>query len=305
MIRPLPPALQEIAEKELNEKPDRIEADILALRGWLAKQPHLQAVKPSDQLLIAFLRGNKHSLERSKEKLDMFYTLRSVVPEIYNHRNPFDPALQEFLKLGILLPIRREGFGTIVLTRFALFDPSQHKLVDFIKLVFMTMEILMLEDDSYLICGEHALTDMDGVGIGIFLQWTPALAKKTVLSVEKSLPLRLKDNYILVPQASSAFEAAFNLVKTLLSEKLKKRIHIITKKEVVCDVLAKKNVTSRLRWPSLKEISASWKDKVESYKDWFLQQAEERSDESRRPGVPKTSSTLFGVEGSFRKLQVD
>lgn len=48
MIRPLPPALQEIAERELNEKPNRIESDILALREWLAKQPHLQTVNPCE-----------------------------------------------------------------------------------------------------------------------------------------------------------------------------------------------------------------------------------------------------------------
>lgn len=68
---------------------------------------------------------------------------------------------------------------------------------------------------------------MDGCGVSSFLQLTPALAKKTILSIEKSLPLRLKDNYMLVPQASSAFETAFNLVKSLLSEKLTKRVSLL------------------------------------------------------------------------------
>lgn len=48
-----------------------------------------------------------------------------------------------------------------------------------------------------------------------------------------------------------------------------------------------------------------WKKKVESYKDWFLEDARYYSDESKRPGKPKTTSEVFGIEGSFRKLNVD
>lgn len=44
---------------------------------------------------------------------------------------------------------------------------------------------------------------------------------------------------------------------------------------------------------------------MESYRDWFVQEETARSDESKRPEKPKTSSDLFGVEGSFRKLEVD
>lgn len=49
-----------------------------------------------------------------------------------------------------------------------------------------------------------------------------------------------------------------------------------------------------------------WKAKVESYRNWFLEQEEARSDESKRSdGTAKNSSVLFGIEGSFRKLEVD
>jgi hypothetical protein len=45
--------------------------------------------------------------------------------------------------------------------------------------------------------------------------------------------------------------------------------------------------------------------KLESYKDWFIEQEKLKSDESRRIGKAVTSSDLFGFEGSFRKLNVD
>jgi hypothetical protein len=52
------------------------------------------------QWLITFLRGCKFSLERTKEKLDMFYTFRSAVPEFFKNRDPLRPELREIIKSG-------------------------------------------------------------------------------------------------------------------------------------------------------------------------------------------------------------
>lgn len=56
---------------------------------------------------------------------------------------------------------------------------------------------------------------------------------------------------------------------------------------------------------SVKEIADYWKQKVESYRSWFKEDENYYSIESKRPGKPKTSDAVFGVEGSFRKLDVD
>lgn len=53
-----------------------------------------------DQFLVAFLRGCKHSLERTKEKLDTYYTIRTAIPEFFNNRNPLDQKLQDIMSHG-------------------------------------------------------------------------------------------------------------------------------------------------------------------------------------------------------------
>jgi hypothetical protein len=44
----------------------------------------------------------------------------------------------------------------------------------------------------------------------------------------------------------------------------------------------------------------------EQYVEWLKAEEAFRADESRRaPGSGKSSSQLFGMEGSFRKLSID
>jgi len=44
---------------------------------------------------------------------------------------------------------------------------------------------------------------------------------------------------------------------------------------------------------------------VEDSRDFLLEREKMKSDEPKRPGRPKTSQDLFGMEGSFRQLNID
>lgn len=82
-IKPLPEKLQIVAETELGEVEDRIPKDLVTLRTWIEKQPHLNA-RLDAQFLIQFLRGCKYNFDKAKEKLDLFFVLKSKFPAFSN-----------------------------------------------------------------------------------------------------------------------------------------------------------------------------------------------------------------------------
>ncbi|XP_013200522.1 alpha-tocopherol transfer protein-like [Amyelois transitella] len=308
-VRPLSPALLKKAQKEINENPKRVESDIAALKEWLSKQPHLHLVQPTDQWLLAFLRGSKFSLERSKEKLDMYFTLKGLVPEFFGNRDPLEDRIQNMLRLGVFLPLKHcegEDSCRTCIVRVGILNPSQYHLADMLKVAFMITEILMLEDDNFTVSGEQVIVDMKHVGVGTLSQWTPALAKKVISCFEKALPVRMRSNHIL--NTPTGFEAAYTIFKAFLGEKLKKRIYVHNQDfEAMHKIIPKSVLPVEYGGEdgSLQELIDYWKVKVENYRDWFIKEEKAITDESKRPGKPKTSSELFGVEGSFRKLEVD
>lgn len=114
-LRLLTPELAKIAAEKYNEVPERIESDLKALKEWIKKTPHLKA-RTDDQFLVSYLRGCKHSLEKTKQRIDAFYTIKMGLPEILNNRDPIEiKKILEILNMGVCLPLKSvKEFGPVV-----------------------------------------------------------------------------------------------------------------------------------------------------------------------------------------------
>lgn len=98
-IIPLTSDLQQLAIDELGEVPSRIADDLEALKLWIQAEPHIRA-RTDDQFLIQFLRGCKYSLERAKEKIDLFYSLKSKYPSMFGPTDVDDKKFRSVNNLG-------------------------------------------------------------------------------------------------------------------------------------------------------------------------------------------------------------
>lgn len=56
--------------------------------------------KTDDQFLISFLRGCKYDMNLTKQKIDLFFTMRTMMPEITENRELRYGVTSEVIKLG-------------------------------------------------------------------------------------------------------------------------------------------------------------------------------------------------------------
>ncbi|XP_059490533.1 alpha-tocopherol transfer protein-like [Neocloeon triangulifer] len=306
-IRPLPPDLLEYAKKKLHEVPKRREADVQAIREWFKKQAHINA-DPDDQLIISFLRGCKFSLEKTKEKFDMYYTMKTMVPELFKNRDlTKDTLLKETLDLGFFFPTGIDDEGRKVY--FCIGgkdDPAKHLTLQVIKVNFMMMDYFIMNDDVSVVKGVVIVNDMSAMKLGHATQFMPSLMKKVSVCSEEGYPFRPQAMHVI--NIPSFMETLLKLFQSFNKEKMNRRMHAHGKDlESLFKAVPKRTLPMDFGGdaPSSDKLAKEFSAKILDFNDWYVADEKNGVDEKKRVGRSRTKEDLFGMEGSFRQLTLD
>lgn len=102
--------------KMFNKSKEEVEKDVNIILEWFKTQPHLPEIMSNFLMLFIFLSLsfyffldkakianflllNKFSIEKTKQKIDNYYTIRSKIPDVYDDCNPKLPHMQRFPEL--------------------------------------------------------------------------------------------------------------------------------------------------------------------------------------------------------------
>jgi hypothetical protein len=164
-------------------------------------------------------------LERAKQKYDLFYTLKTHVPELLKNRDPTNEKVLAAIRQGIgfFLPNVESPDGPrYFITRLGCYDPSEFCVEDMNKTITMIIELMLRDDDNFAIAGAIYIFDFTGVSLSLLIQFSPVLLKKMFLVLQDSMPIRQKAiHFVNMPSIAMKL---FNMFKSLLNEKSKKRV---------------------------------------------------------------------------------
>jgi hypothetical protein len=304
-VRKLSDELQKIACEELNEIPDRIESDIANLREWIKQHPHLES-REDDQFLISFLRGCKFSLEKAKKKIALYYTARTNTPEFFTDRDPTDRFTQEIINLGLIMPLpvdESKSDPRIILTRLGGCDFSKYSFIDVMKVTYFYSDMAMLHSDVTIVSGNINIVDLRGCGISLVTQITPSLIKK-LSSLLEPFPVRIKAIHLVHPPRG--ISTAYNMFLSVCHEKLRNRVYMHDNFDDLHKIIDKKFLPVEYGGTNstLPEIIKNWREFLLDNRQWFLDDVNYRM-KNQQEHSSTIDNKMFGIEGSFRSLNID
>lgn len=288
--------------KKWNKSREDVQKDIKIIKDWIKTQQHLPEV-PNDNMIEFILTNCKFSIEKTKKNVDMYYTIRTLMPNVFEKGNPQLPENQAIFDsiCQVALPKLTDSLHRIIVLKFkedkkGLFDPYKMLLYG-----ANFSEIRMHED---LVMGDIFLIDCEYFKMNHIIKFTPTFLKASLFAMENVWSHRLKEIHLI--NYPPYMDKMMTVAKGILKKKLYDRIYLHPNLENVYKVFPKELLPSDYGGDgkSLEEMAALWKLKFEEYENRFNLLDKLRVQENLRP-VPLENDEVLGYYGNFKKLDVD
>ncbi|XP_014288673.1 alpha-tocopherol transfer protein [Halyomorpha halys] len=274
--------------------------DIQALRTWLEKQPHLPPV--SDEQLLVFLAACNFSLELSKKTIDINYTLRTKNPRMWKDRELDNPILNDIrdkIQIGVLP--HKKGHPAIFMYKVLPMDASLYDVELILRIAYMVQDLSQLLEgpnpEGYIF-----IIDMANVTLGHILRNPLTLFATALKYAQEGSCCTIRGFHFM--NSGPVLETFLNMLKPFINADVWKLIKAHEKttgldKHLDLDEIPKDYHGTG---PSIEELCKNYYNMIREYRPWFIYEETLRVDESKRPPDNKTAD---GLQGSFRKLDLD
>ncbi|XP_017887877.1 alpha-tocopherol transfer protein-like [Ceratina calcarata] len=319
----LPEDTQKLAKEELREDKNTRDQALQQIRNWIKLNPRIQNCRLDARFLLRFLRCKKFNVPMAEEAIERYLLLRQVYHPAFNHLDLTEPTMEELMSLGYLFaaPGRDAKGRRVIIARPGVFDPHKYTNADMCRIHAITYEALM-EDEESQVRGFVHFADGAGVSFPHLTLFTPKEAVRIVKNGERTIPMRHKEVNAINTHPSLKFALDFGM--SLISDKIKKRVKIYTSLE---DAINHKMDTSLLPKEyggtiPMKEMIDLWRkelqelqptllshDKMRVRLDMYSEKAREGAVSALKQGFGCSdigqNDSMYGLTGSFRKLEVD
>ncbi|KAB0791327.1 hypothetical protein PPYR_03127 [Photinus pyralis] len=288
--------LQYAKHKDLHKE------DVEYLKSWMGKQPHLPQI--SDLEVILLLSSCDCKVEMAKTTIENHFTLRGMIPEIFGPRDPETWRLA--LDVATVLPLPKltpEGYQ-IFYCKINNPDPSKYVFTDAIKYLETIFKLTILQKGT--LDGMIGVVDMEGYSLAHLAKVNLMVLKRLIVFVQEALPMKLAAAHFI--NAGTRLDKIFALMKPIMKKEIIEMIHIHSDyqktlyKSLPLDCMPKDYGGSL---GSVQEMRAATVEMVLNNMDFIADEERKVADESKRPHPVTKFNELFGIEGTFKKLEID
>ncbi|KAJ3663847.1 hypothetical protein Zmor_008068 [Zophobas morio] len=290
------PIIRDIDEIYAKDKRIKRE-DVRILKEWLQKQEHLPQM--TETQIIIFLHTCFYSIEQAKANIESFWTKRTL------YYYCFKPLDKEELRtnssvafIGVLPKPTPQGYN-ILLSKLIDVTPEKFDFTKLTRMVDMVAALYLNERGP--LDGVVIVYDAKGCTFGHLTRINLDVMKHSTEIIRESIPVRIKQIHLI--NAFSLVDKLMGLLKPFLTNELYSLINVHSSLSTFykyvpqeclpeeyggdlpsCQILQKDNLNHMLSSYPFYE----WHDSL-------------LVDESKR----LEKSTSFGIDGTFKTLEID
>ncbi|XP_037954883.1 alpha-tocopherol transfer protein-like [Teleopsis dalmanni] len=289
---------------QYNNFPDIQRSEVKKFVEWIRAQPHMQNLSEAEAL--HFFHACHYSMENAKQVIDTNLTVRTHCEEFFSNLDIERPELKRAMNTVDVFPLPKstpEGYKIFV---GKLNDPnaSNFNYADCMKLYCMVYDLWMYEDG--IKPGHIIVLDLKNCSLGHLARIGILQMKKFLFYLQEAAAIRLIGFHFIniVP----FMDKLLALMNPFMKKELKNVLYLHNNMEdffnyVPQNILPEDYGGNEAACDVLRD---NYYQKLRDYRlDMMEFEKRHQINEKLRPGKPKTSSDLFGIEGNFKKLEID
>ncbi|KAJ3626957.1 hypothetical protein Zmor_004093 [Zophobas morio] len=277
--------------------------DVRKVKEWIKKQPHFPEVM-ADNKIKNFIILNKGNVERSKEKIENYYNVRSRLPEIFDNIHPKLPYMEKVKESVFFVPLpklTKEHYRVFFYKIRDVYLAESIEMVHFLRLLWNIQQIRLIEDVTY---GDMFVFDGKNTTLQFMLKATPMILYKMMFLLQQLFSNRLKAVYII--NAPPFTEKLLAILRSVLKPKLIERIHFCENSDVLVEKIGSEVLPIDYggKENSLEELQEKLHQKFKEREDYFTQLDKLRINRALKPQTLKNDE-MYGLPGNFKNLEID
>ncbi|XP_072393927.1 alpha-tocopherol transfer protein-like isoform X3 [Diabrotica undecimpunctata] len=252
-------------------------------------------------MITHFLVNNNFSIEKTKQSLDMYYSIRTIMPEVFQNTLPLSSATKDIYEELTVFPLPKL---TPDLRRVIFFkcngNPEKMNADKSLALLSHINEVQIWEDLSL---AEIYILDYSNVKLGHLTKSPPQLFRKLDFIYEEVWNNKIKEIHVI--KASKVAESLISILRKCLYKELREKIFVHSSlsefyKFIPRDILPKEYGGEEKSINDLKEL---WTETLLRHKSRFEKLESIVVQESQRPYSYKNCDIL-GYYGNYMKVDV-